>query len=71
MKYTKNTPRLAVKFINADTEEVLFEVHDRSWMNVGELLSDFYVDNLMKTELKNKKLPKNLLVLVVSEFKLE
>jgi hypothetical protein len=71
MKYTKNTPRLTVKFINADTEDVLFEVHDRSWMNVGELLSDFYVDNLMKTELKNKKLPKNLLVLVVSEFKLE
>jgi hypothetical protein len=71
MKYTKNSPRLTVKFINADTEDVLFEVRDRSWMNVGELLSDFYVDNLMKTELKGKKLPKNLLVLVVSEFNLE
>jgi hypothetical protein len=71
MKYVKETPRLTVKFIDADTEKTLFEVKDRSWMNVGELLTDYYVDTIVKNELGDKKLPKNLMVLVVCEFKLE
>lgn len=68
MKYKKNTPRLTVKYINADTEETVFEVNDRNWMNVGELLSDYYVTEVMRQNIK--KLPKNLLVLVVGEYKL-
>lgn len=71
MKYIKNTPRLTVQFVDNDTEEILFEVNDRSWMNVGEILTDYSVDSIMKHEFKDKEMPTNLMVLVVSEFELK
>ena len=71
MKYTKETPRLLVKFIDSDTDTVLFELKDRTWMNVGEVLTVYAVDSIMKTEYKNKKVPANLMVLVVSEYQLK
>ena len=71
MKYVKDSPRLIVKFINGDTDEILFEIGDRNWMNVGETFTDYYVDTIMKTEFKNKEFPKNMMVLVVGEFKLK
>lgn len=71
MKYVKETPRIIVKFINADTEEVLFELKDRSWMDVGQVFSDGITTTIIEQELKNKKLPKNLMVIAVGEFKLQ
>ncbi|MDA3780960.1 MAG: hypothetical protein PF487_12185 [Bacteroidales bacterium] len=70
MRYTKQSPRLTVKFVDSDTDDILFEVKDRTWMNVGELLSDGAIDSIMKNEWKNKKLPENIMVLVVGEFQL-
>ena len=71
MRYSKATPRLIVKFVDSDTNEVLFEVKDRTWMTVNELLSDGAISSVMKHEWKNKELPENLMVLVVGEFKLK
>lgn len=68
MKYVKDSPRLTVKYINGDTDETIFEVNDRNWMNVGELLSDHYVTEVL-TANKIKK-PQNLMVLVVGEYTL-
>ena len=70
MKYAKKNPRLTVKFINNDTDEILFEIKDRTWMNVGELLNNIAVDNIMKHEFKDYY-PKNLMVLVVAEYELK
>jgi hypothetical protein len=70
MKYSKDTPRITVKFINGDTDQILFEIKDRSWMTVGEIFTDHMVSSLIEQELKGKKLPKNLLVLAVGEYKL-
>ena len=69
--YRKDTPRLTVKFIDADTERVVLELKDRTWMTVGELLTDYTVDAVVKSELRDKKLPERLLVLVVSEYTLQ
>lgn len=71
MKYAKATPRLTVKFIDADTDKILFEVKDRTWMNVGEILNDGAISSIMTNEWKNKKMPSNLMVLVVGEFELQ
>lgn len=69
MKYSKDTPRLTVKYIDADTEEVLFEVKNRNHTNVGELLSDYMVTEVIRQNVKGE-IPENLLVLVVGEFSL-
>ncbi len=70
LKYTKETPRLIIKFIDSDTDKVLFEIKDRSWMNVGEFFADHTVTLLIEQEFKNKKLPQNVLVLAVGEYHL-
>ena len=71
MRYEKQTPRLTVKFVDSDTNTVLFELKDRTWMNVGDLLNDAAVSSIMTNEWKNKKVPTNLMVLVVGEFELK
>lgn len=70
MKYIKESPRLTVKFIDTNTEKTLFEIKDRTWMNVSELLADHTVTQLIEPEFKNKKPPKNVMVLVIGEYKL-
>lgn len=70
MRYTKTTPRLTVKFVDSDTNNVLFEIKDRTWMNVGEILNDGAISNIMKNEWRNKDLPENLMVLVVGDYQL-
>lgn len=70
MKYKKATPRLTVKFVDSDTNEILFEVKDRTWMNVGEYFSDFNVSSMLTQELKNKVIPKNIIIIAVGEFEL-
>jgi len=69
-KYVKDTPRLTVKFIDTNTERIILELKDRTWMTIGELLTAYSVDSIVKSELKDKKLPKNIMVLVVSEYTL-
>jgi hypothetical protein len=71
MRYEKATPRLTVKFIDSDTDTILFEVKDKTWMTVGELLNDGAISSIMTTEWKNKKVPTNLMILVVGVFKLK
>lgn len=71
-KYKKSQPKLIVKYIDSDTDEVLFEITDRNSMNIGELLTEYYVDNIVKEELKKKNMtpPENIMVLVVGEYSL-
>lgn len=70
MRYKKDTPRLTVKYIDNDTEETIFEVKNRNWMNVGELLADHYVTEIISQNIDGD-IPENLLVLVVGEYSLK
>lgn len=66
MGYVAKNPRITVKFIDADTERVLFEYSDKTWMEIGELFTAHFATELSKRE---KKEPKNLMVLAVQEFR--
>jgi hypothetical protein len=71
MKYKKidNNPRLNVQFLDSDTDEVIFEVKNRTWMNVGELLSEDIVNQVISQNIKGE-IPENLMVLIVGEYEL-
>lgn len=73
MTYVKDTPRISVKFIDADTEEQLFEIKDRSWMTIGELFTDGIATSLIENDRKskNKPLPENVMILAVAEYNLQ
>jgi hypothetical protein len=72
-KYVKETSRIVVKFINAKTEEILFEIKDRNHMNIGDVFSPGIITNLLTQEYKGdiNKMPKSLLILVAEEYSLE
>lgn len=70
-KYVSETTRIDIKFIDAKTEETLFEVNDRNWMNMGEIFTTTYGDMLVQRELKGKRLPKEVLVISVKKLILE
>jgi hypothetical protein len=68
MKYTQEIPRLTVKYVNADTEDVIFEVNNRNWMNIGEMMTSKYATEVFKT---NKlEMPNNLMILIIGEYQL-
>ena len=69
--YKKESSRITVQFIDADTENLLFEVTNRNWTNVGEIFTDVYANELIQRELKGKRLPENIMVVTVANFKLE
>ena len=72
MKFKKNSPRITVKFINADNEEELFEIKDRHHMNIGEIFTDGVATSLIEQEFKNKKyVPKDILVMAIATFTYE
>jgi hypothetical protein len=70
-RYLKNTPRLSVKFFNGDTNEQLFEIKNRSWMDVGELFADHHVTELLRQTYPDHQLPSNVIVLVSGEYELQ
>jgi len=68
--YTKENPRITVKFIDNDRETVLFEIKDRNWMNVGELFTDHIANSLIEPEIKKKRLePDEIMVIAIGIFK--
>jgi hypothetical protein len=68
MRYAKQSPRLAVKFIDGVTNELLFSIEDRSWMDIAELFTDHYVDEIIKQQYKGKKMPEHVVVLVAGNY---
>lgn len=70
-RYIKETPRIPVRFINDKTEEVLFELKDKTWMTVGEIFSNSVTNSIIQEHFKGKNLPKKILVIAVAEYTLE
>ena len=73
MKYSKSTPRLTVQFVNADNDVILFEIPNKNWTNVGDFLTNYYVDEMVKNNCKRLGIetPPNVLVIVAAEFNLK
>ncbi len=67
-KYVKDKTRIDVKFIDSVTDDVLIEINNRNWMNVGELFVDTCTDSIMKNE--KITLPEKLMVIAVAEYTL-
>lgn len=71
MKYVKETSRIPLKFINGDTEDVIFEIKDRNHINIGDMFPAYAVNSVMEHEYKGKRLPKKILLIAISEYILE
>ena len=68
MPYKKENTRINVQYLDAQTDELLFEIKDRNHTNVGELLTTFHANNLMNRERQGKRMPKKIMVIAVAEF---
>lgn len=61
--------RINIKFIDGDTDELLFEVKDKTWMEVGQFMTNGYVTEVVRNYLGLEEAPKNLIVMSVAFFK--
>jgi uncharacterized FlaG/YvyC family protein len=65
--YAKETPRLTIKVINGETNELMFEVPNRTCLDIGDFLSDNYISEMIKN--KKYDVDVNLVrVLVIGDF---
>jgi uncharacterized protein YggL (DUF469 family) len=67
-RYAKSSPRLTVKFLDGETNELLFEVNDRNHMNVGDIFTDTHVSELINRTIKAENLPESVNVMVIANF---
>ena len=71
LSYTKGQPpRLTLQIYDVETEEVILTIDDLNWMNVGQMFTDYYVDQLMKQKFGADSLPKSILVSVDATYNL-
>lgn len=66
--YQKLSHRINIKFINGDNNELLFEIKNQVWMDIGKFYTDTYVDDLIKQTIPSDKIPKNVVVMVAANF---
>lgn len=69
-RYLKDSQRLTVKFVDSNTNELLFEVNNRNIMDIGEMFSDTYVNQITQDYLSGETLPEDITVLVIGQYKL-
>lgn len=67
MLYAKETPRIPIKYIDGETNDLLFEIGNRTWNDVGEMLSDNNVSELIKKQNFDKN-PEVVRVLLVVDY---
>lgn len=69
-KYSKESTRIPIQFINSETEEVLFEINDRNWMNIGEVFTDNVANSIMATRYRGREheMPDNFMIIIAKEF---
>ena len=68
-KYVNEKARISVKYIDGRTEDVLFEVNDRNWMNFNELFTAHSVSALSELNFKAGSEPDEIMVISVATFK--
>jgi 5-methylcytosine-specific restriction endonuclease McrA len=66
--FKKTTPRIDVKFIDSDTEEILFEINNRNWMNLGELFTNNTANSIIDNELGGNHTHKNIMIMAIGEY---
>jgi len=69
VRYKKDTSRIAVKIIDGDTEDLLFEIKDRNHTNIGELFTDYVVSSMAEREIKKGEEPDEIMVIAVGIFR--
>ena len=63
----KETPRLNVQFIDSKTNEILMQVNNRDYSDVGDMFSDTYVSQLL-TQKFGDNVPNEVIVLVSANY---
>ena len=69
LKLKKVNPKITIEAINSENDELLFEITDRNWSNLGEVFNDHYFGMIAEKELNGEKIPEKITLVAVTEFK--
>lgn len=65
INYQKDSPRITVKYIDGDTNELIFEIPNRTCLDIGDVMNDVNVSEMMR---KQNATPSLVRVLTVVDF---
>jgi len=65
INYLKESPRITVKYIDGDTNELIFEIPNRTCLDIGDVMNDVNVSEMMR---KQNATPSLVRVLTVVDF---
>ena len=65
INYQKESPRITVKYIDGDTNELIFEIPNRTCLDIGDVMNDVNVSEMMR---KQNATPSLVRVLTVVDF---
>jgi len=65
INYLKDSPRITVKYIDGDTNELIFEIPNRTCLDIGDVMNDVNVSEMMR---KQNATPSLVRVLTVVDF---
>lgn len=65
INYQKESPRITVKYIDGDTNELIFEIPNRTCLDIGDVMNDVNVSEMMR---KQNVTPSFVRVLTVVDF---
>ena len=65
INYRKESPRITVKYIDGDTNELIFEIPNRTCLDIGDVMNDVNVSEMMR---KQNATPSFVRVLTVVDF---
>ena len=69
-KYVKESARLTIQVIDSDTEETLFKIENRNFLNVGEM----FTERVLNSVIENSNVEVNsdeIMVIAIGVFKKE
>ena len=66
-RYVNESARINVKFIDSKTENVIFDIKDRNWMDMNQLFPASTVSSLMERDAKIE--PDEIMVIAVAYYK--
>jgi len=69
-KYIKESSRINIQIIDSDTEETLFNIENRNFLNVGEMFTERVLNSIIDTSDTNIDADE-IMIVAVGIFKKE
>lgn len=72
MERYKKEGGIRIEVVNPENDDILFEITNRNWSNLGEVFNDHHFSTICNYEMQKLSYkPKKIMLVAVAEFELK